>query len=53
MAEVPEAPNNCRCGDERMFRTRMRLQLFSMKYRTFHVGLLAYYDEEPKRLPKF
>ena len=24
-----------------------------MKYRTFHVGLLAYCDEEPNRLPKF
>ena len=24
-----------------------------MKYRTFHAGLLAFYDEEPKRLPKF
>ena len=24
-----------------------------MKYSTFHVGLLAYYDKEPKRLPKF
>ena len=24
-----------------------------MKYRTFHVGLLAYCDEEPKRMPKF
>ena len=24
-----------------------------MNYRTFHVGLLAYCDEEPKRLPKF
>ena len=24
-----------------------------MKYKTFHVGLLAYYDEEPKHLPKF
>ena len=23
-----------------------------MKYRTFHVGMLAYCDEEPKRLPK-
>ena len=32
---------------------RMRLQLFSMKYGTFHAGLLTYYDEEPKRLPKF
>ena len=24
-----------------------------MKYRTFHDGLLAYYDQEPKCLPKF
>ena len=32
---------------------RTRLQLFSMKYRTFHIGLLTYCDEEPKRLPKF
>ena len=32
---------------------RTRLQLFFMKYRTFHVGLLAYCNEELKRLPKF
>ena len=53
MAEVPKAPNNWRCGDEHVFCTRTHLQLFSTKYRTFHIGLLAYYDEEPKHLPKF
>ena len=24
-----------------------------MNYRTFHIGLLTYYDKEPKCLPKF
>ena len=30
-----------------------REQLCSMKYRTFHAGLLAVYEEEIKRLSKF